>query len=139
MKQNTKFLWMYVCILVSFAVILIVFAGLSTNKNLGKEKGLSNKVELLSNENKELQNKVKELETASTQTNAQMTILKDQNTALLNENVSYKIVVDNDKALESALAEYNVGNKSKCKEFLGQIDKTKLTLSQTYLYDLLMK
>ena len=50
MKQNTKFLWMYICILFSFAIILIIFAGLSTNE----EKGLENKVEKVSSENNAL-------------------------------------------------------------------------------------
>ena len=33
MKENTKFLWMYVGILFSFALILIIFAGLSQSND----------------------------------------------------------------------------------------------------------
>ena len=36
MKQNTKFLWIYIAILFSFALILILFAGLTQN-NYRKE------------------------------------------------------------------------------------------------------
>ena len=39
MKQNTKFLWIYIAILFSFALILILFAGLTRNnlKKVNKE------------------------------------------------------------------------------------------------------
>ena len=40
MKQNTKFLWMYIGILFSFALILIIFAGLSRNTDTEQKEGL---------------------------------------------------------------------------------------------------
>ena len=58
MKQNTKFLWMYIGILFSFALILIVFAGLSRNSDIEQKEGLQGHVARLSEEKLTLTNKI---------------------------------------------------------------------------------
>ena len=61
MKQNTKFLWMYIAILFSFAIILILFAGLSRNTSNEQQQGMKDNIATLSQKNTELTNKIKHL------------------------------------------------------------------------------
>ena len=58
MKQNTKFLWMYIGILFSFALILIIFAGFSVNTETEQTQGMKDNIISLSQKNTDLTNKV---------------------------------------------------------------------------------
>ena len=54
MKQNTKFIWIYGAILFSFALILIVFAGLTQKESAHEEEKLSQSLSSLGRENSDL-------------------------------------------------------------------------------------
>lgn len=150
MKQNTKFLWMYVCILFSFAVILIIFAGLSTNKDIQEEKGLKNKVEHVSSENVSFKKQIESLKTENTnlrteneqikkdleEKNASVNTLTETN-QILTEEKSNRTNID--ELLDNAVKEFEEKNFDKVNEYLLQINTTKLTYSQQYLYNYLMK
>ena len=140
MKQNTKFLWMYICILFSFAIILIIFAGLSTNE----EKGLENKVEKVSSENNALKkenttlkNSIKSKDEAIATANQNYTQLKSEKEVVDAQNSNYKVYESNETIISQALTEYENGNKDKSMEFLNQIDVNTLNVSQKYIYNMI--
>lgn len=140
MKQNTKFLWMYICILFSFAIILIIFAGLSTNE----EKGLENKVEKVSSENNALKkenttlkNSIKSKDEAIATANQNYTQLKSEKEVVDAQNSNYKVYESNEIIISQALTEYENGNKDKSMEFLNQIDVNTLNVSQKYIYNMI--
>lgn len=132
MKQNTKFLWMYVGILFSFALILIIFAGLSRNSTTEQAQGLKADLTELSQKNTELQTQIKELDTRLNASNEEINNLKAQNEELVRK--AEKRSAD-DKALIEALYAYNRGNHSKCAEIISTIDPQSLTETQLYLYN----
>lgn len=127
MKQNTKFLWMYIGILFSFALILIIFAGLSRNTDTEQKEGLKADIATLSQQN-----------TAIATENAN---LKNQLDALMSENNALKaddaVFADTENTLMLAAAEYDKGNKKEAKDMLASIDPLTLTQTQTYLYNML--
>ena len=125
MKENTKFLWMYVAILFSFALILIVFAGLSQNSDAEQTKGLKSDITELSQKNTELRN-------------SNDTLLQ-QVTDLTAENESLKAQINSEKAIDDALLaaakSKDVGDYQKAKEILEPIDPLSLTEAQFYIYN----
>lgn len=135
MKENTKFLWMYVAILFSFALILIIFAGLSQNTKTEQTQGLKADITELSQKNTELQ-KIN-------------TDLKNQLDALTNENQTIKTEIETinqeneakkavDDALMNAIKAYNSGNFTKSREIKSTIDPENLTEAQRYIYNKLV-
>ena len=144
MQKNTKFLWMYIAILFSFALILIVFAGWSSNKDDEETRGLQNSVERVSMENTELRNKIasleKNVETVTTERNdaiSKRDVYKTQNDSLVaSDQAQAKI----DEILIYALDQYDAGNRTACRETLAQIDANTMVLTPTqqYLYDMMM-
>lgn len=124
MKQNTKFLWMYIAILFSFAIILILFAGLSRNTSNEQQQGMKDNIATLSQKNTELTNKIKELETTLESVNAKSESL-----------ISDKEMHDsNEKILGEANICLSQKKYSQCASLIKTIDINALTNSQTYLY-----
>ncbi len=127
MKQNTKFLWMYIGILFSFALILIIFAGLSRNTDTEQKEGLKADIAALSQQNTNLL--------------AETTNLKTQIDALLAENEALKAsdaaFAETETLLASACEAYDKGDRKAAKEMLAAIDPAILTQSQLYIYDML--
>lgn len=129
MKENTKFLWMYVAILFSFALILIVFAGFSQNSDAEQTKGLKSDITELSQKNTELRNS--------------NDVLLKQVSDLTAENEALKAQVNSEKAIDDALLaaskSKDVGDYQKAKEILEPIDPLALTEAQFYIYNGLVK
>lgn len=142
MKQNTKFIWIYVAILFSFAIILILFAGLTQN-NYQKEindqemetAGIRKSLSALSKENEVLNSKLKELE-------AQNTALMEENERLSKESRAaisfYDGEAETTKILLRAYAERLDGKNDEAKAMLESIDMGLLTKEQKNLYDMII-
>ncbi|MBE7050273.1 MAG: hypothetical protein E7394_05815 [Ruminococcaceae bacterium] len=128
MKQNTKFLWMYIAILFSFALILIVFAGLSRNSDIEQKEGLQGDVRKLSEKNLELTNEINTL-------NATIIRLNDQIVTISGENANYKMISDNENLLVQAKEAEKSGDEEKCDEILNSINTQTLTQSQLLMYE----
>jgi len=132
MKENTKFLWMYVGILFSFALILIIFAGLSQNTDSEQTQGLKEDITELSQKNTELHNLNDELQ--------------KKIVALLEENTQIKSDADiakqnitkrdaDDQVLMDAYSAQRKGQKNKARELLSSLDYKSLTQAQQYIYN----
>lgn len=142
MKQNTKFIWIYVAILFSFAIILILFAGLTQN-NYQKEindqemeaAGIRKSLSALSKENEVLNSKLKELE-------AQNTALMEENERLSKESRAaisfYDGEAETTKILLRAYAERLDEKNDEAKAMLESIDMGLLTKEQKNLYDMII-
>lgn len=141
MKENTKFLWMYVGILFSFALILIVFAGFSQSNDTEETRGMQNDITSLSQKNTELSNTIKELEThnKSLQTQIDNLLMEKQSLEAQNENLksisetkrlSEEIIMD-------ALEMYNSGKRSSAREEIKKLNPEHLTQAQLYLYNII--
>lgn len=127
MKQNTKFLWMYIGILFSFALILIIFAGFSRNTDTEQKEGLKADIAALSQQNTNLR--------------TETTNLKTQIDALLAENETLKAsdaaFAEAENLLASACEAYERGNRKEAREMLASLDPASLTQSQLYIYEML--
>lgn len=127
MKQNTKFLWMYIGILFSFALILIIFAGLSRNTDTEQKEGLKADIAALSQQNTDLL--------------AETTNLKTQIDALMAENEALKAgdasFAEAETLLTSACEAYDRGNRKEARDMLAGLDPASLTQSQLYIYEML--
>jgi len=142
LKQNTKFIWVYVAILFSFALILILFAGLTQN-NYQKEitdqqtvtAGVKKSLSALSNENEKLKDKIKDLQTQNEQ-------LKNENAALLLENDTALSLYEGDilvtKTLIKAYGEKNLGQTDLAKEIVKELDISSMTEKQKNLYNIII-
>jgi len=136
MKQNTKFLWIYTAILFSFALILILFAGLTQN-NFQKEldeqatlsKGMEQSVSELTARNQQLSDEVKRLTGELEATKAQL-----EETSRLRTEVEdrFRIHEELDARLSKALWQRNDGNRSAARKTLDGVDRSTLTESQKY-------
>lgn len=121
MKENTKFLWMYVGILFSFALILIIFAGLSQSNDAEEKKGLKSNIVRVTEENTQLKKEKSDLE-------KQVTTLTDENAVLQNENAIDDILLEAVNAKKS-------GDTKKVSEIISTIDPSVLTELQLYIYN----
>lgn len=132
MKENTKFLWMYVGILFSFALILILFAGLSQSTDSEQTKGLKSDITELSEINTQLKGEIAVL-------NSQIEALTSEKEALTQENQNLKTQKQNhdtaSQALLNALDAYKKGNKTQGDEIMKTIDPESLTEAQLYIYN----
>jgi len=132
LKQNTKFLWIYILILFSFALILIIFAGLSHNTEDAQKKGLKEDITELSQKNTELSSTISELET-------QLSTLTNENTDLKAENDALKRIEEaedaNDALLMQAAKADRENDMKAFNEAFDAIDSTQLTELQLYVYD----
>ena len=137
MRQNTKFVWMYGAILFSFALILILVAGLSTKS----EEKLSSSVSSLTREISELKAERKNLY-------KQIENLEQQIADKEQAKIEYYEKIENslqhcegeaqiNEILLSALKEKKVGNDSLAKEAVSGLDLSAMTEYQKYVYDII--
>ncbi len=132
MKENTKFLWMYVGILFSFALILIIFAGLSQSTDSEQTQGLKADITELSQKNTELTNINKELQTQIDALVAENNLIKSDADGL---KESQELKETTDQALMNAVQAKKKGEKKKFEEILSTIDPQSLTEAQLYIYN----
>ena len=136
MKKNTQFLWFYTIILFSFALILILFAGL-TQQNYEEE------IETHKTATVGMQKSVTELTRVNTELREENARLKaDYETALAEaEQVKGEketLTAANEK-LFAALKEYDKGNRKTARDLLSEVDSSLLDEGQKYIYDKIMK
>ena len=136
MKQNTKFLWMYILILFSFALILIIFAGLSHNTEDEQKRGLKEDITELSHKNTELSTTISNLET-------QLSTLTTEKEGLKSENEALKAIEQTEDANDALLMQAgNAKNEEDDEAFntaISTIDSTQLTELQLHIYNDLTK
>lgn len=129
MKENTKFLWIYVGILFSFALILIIFAGLSHNTDEEQRKGLQADVAALSEKNTALQ--------------AENTKLFKQVDELIANSDACTAKINMYNQVEAVLKEaydlYRINRDAEAKELISQLDVSALSVSQKTVYDIIYK
>ena len=135
MKENTKFLWMYVAILFSFALILIIFAGLSHNTEDEQKKGLKEDITELSQKNTELSTTLYQLQGQNDTLNLDLANVKAElETLKSNETVED----NNDMLLTQAINAHKAGDKKACKTALESLSGQTLTEFQQIIYDYLI-
>lgn len=135
MKNNTKFLFMYIAILFSFALVLILFAGLTQNnyaKELAESKGIQQNLVEVTEQYQTLSDSMtvlnKELE------NAQTTI------SMYEKDITAKAkqILISEK-LMTALEEYEKGNVDQAQQSLDNIVPEELTEAQLYVYNKIIR
>ena len=139
MKQNTKFIWIYGAILFSFALILIVFAGLtqtSSDKELNKVQketaGIRKSLTDLTKENSRLTAKVSETEKenkALKETNTQLTLEKEMALS------AYGGDVEITRTLVDAYTLLLADKKDEAIQKIENINEFSLTEAQKHVYD----
>lgn len=135
MKSKNKFLWVYTVILFSVALILILFAGMTT-QNYERE--------LESHETAKvgLQKSVTELSQVNTNLKQENDELKKENDELKKQNEELAAAAaenEINKKLMEALVEFDKGNRRTAKNMLAELDAEKLTEQQTSVYNKIMK
>lgn len=139
MKKNTKFIWMYGAILFSFALILILFAGLTQNnyqKELNKEQketaGIKQSLSALSKENKKLETALAEMEKENQK-------LREETTQLTMESDMAITAYGGDKEVTRTLIEaYTLlvsDEKDKAKETIKDLNVYAMTQAQKHVYN----
>jgi len=128
MKQNTKFLWMYVAILFSFALILIVFAGLSRNTENEQKEGMREDIATLSAKNTELSNLIMDVQ-------SKLDVAVGEKNALVDKNTQFE---SDEAVIAQAISAFEAEKYDECKEVLLKLDLSRLTQSQTYVYNMLV-
>ncbi len=138
-KQNRKFIWMYGAILFSFALILIMFAGLST-KN---EEKLSSSVSSLGRENSNLREEKNELYERIKDLEQQVEDVSFERDSFYNEMEAALLDCDGDvevnEILLSGLREKRVGNDEVAKNAVSQLDLSKMTELQILIYNTIIE
>ena len=135
LRQNTKFVWMYGAILFSFALILILFAGLSKKPEEQQNVKLSDSVSSLTTERNELYKQIKDLE--------QQIADKEKAKQSFYENIEKYLsegegVEEIKSILLSAVKEKKVGNDQLAKDAVANLDVNELTEFQKYVYDIII-
>lgn len=131
MKKNTKFLMIYVAILFSFALVLILFAGLTQNnyeKKIAESQGMKENLVELTEVNSTLEESIKHL-------NGELDSTKKQNEENLQNIESLKSSIELTDTLINALKLYESGKKDDARQTVSQIDVQTLTQSQLYIYN----
>ena len=139
MKQNTKFLWIYIAILFSFAVILILFAGLTQN-NYQKEidlqeaesAGVKQSLVTITNENQKISDNLKKV-------NKELESLKTENFKLTSQKeVLVKAIGGNEEITQKLLDAYviySLGDKEAANAKIANINKALLNQMQLNIYN----
>ncbi len=135
MKKNTKFLLIYIAILFSFALVLILFAGLTQNnyaKQIAENQGIKQNLVEITEQYQTLTDSMKvineELETSKQE-------IADNETkiaALEAESNTTNLLIDALKLAEG-------GKHAEAEQKIAQIDKQQLTEQQLYIYNKIIK
>ncbi len=143
MKKNSSFIWIYVAILFSFALILIVFAGLTQNnyqKEIADQKlataGVKNSLTAVTRENEKTKAENEELKKQNEK-------IQTENDLLYRENQTAMEIIGGDKVVtKKLLAAYWVAtsdpteeNINKAKESVKDIKVEELTKLQKEIYN----
>ena len=131
MKKNTKFLFMYIAILFSFALVLILFAGLTQNnyaKEIAESQGIKQNLVEITEQYQTLTDSMKVINEELEEAKIEITDYKQQINKLTSENEITKTLIH-------ALELYEDGYKTKAREKIASIDKEALTEAQLYIYN----
>ncbi len=131
MKKNTKVLIIYIAVLFSFALVLILFAGLTQNnyaKELAESQGIKNNLIELTKTNQALTDSVNLLKDELDENEEQMQILK----AKIGELTLEK---ETTEKLTEILKLYESGKKTEALEQKAEIHAESLTQTQLYIYN----
>ncbi len=135
MKKNTKNLIIYIAILFSFAVVLILFAGLTQNnyaKELAESQGIKQNLVEITEQYQTLTDSMKVLNEELSASNAKIDELEAElETLTARDDVSTKIM--------EGYRLYEKGRKTEAKEKIAEIDKELLTQEQLYIYNKITK
>ncbi len=132
MKQNTKFLWLYTAILFSFALILIIFAGLTQN-NFQKEIAESDKT------NDQLIEQINKLTTENQQLKDELKIISENLELTETENSELTVYKENGEKIFEAYQLLNRGRNESAVNMIQDIDTDFLTPMQLYLYKIIIQ
>ena len=139
MKQNTKFIWIYGAILFSFALILILFAGLTQKESAHEEEKLSQSISSLSRENSELVAERDALQAKSAELQAQVDALTLERNSLYADREAALLACGGDieisRVLIQAYREKASGNAALARETVANLDKSAMTDAQKYIYN----
>jgi len=142
LKQNTKFLWIYIAILFSFALILILFAGLTQN-NYQKEieqqesvsAGIKKSLVTLTSENQEISDELKSLKT-------DVNNLKTENFKLNSEKEILVASIGGDSAITQTLLDahviFSLGDKETARTKVAEIKAEQLSPAQLNIYNIII-
>ncbi len=139
MKQNSKFLALYIAILFSFALILIIFAGLTQNnyrkeieQQASESAGVKKSLVTLTDENEELRKKEAKL-------NSQIEALQGENEKLSgNKEILVKAMGGDETVTQILIDAYGLCLQGKAQEAINAvsgIDASTLTTAQAYIYN----
>ena len=131
MKKNTKFLLMYVAILFSFALVLILFAGLTQNnyaKELAESQGIKQSLIQITEQHQVLSDSMKVVNQQLEEANSEIEINKQEIEKLTKQNQTTDTLIE-------ALKLFEKGKKEEAAEKIASIDKTTLTEAQLYIYN----
>lgn len=135
MKKNSKFLLIYIAILFSFALVLILFAGLTQNnyaKELAESQGIKQNLIEVNERYQTLTDSMKSLNKNLEEANEQIATYE----ADINQKANQILLTDK---LVEAMRLIDTGRPTAAKELLAEIDKETLTENQRYIYNKLMK
>lgn len=138
MKQNTKFIGIYVAILFSFALILILFAGLTQNnyqkeieQHQSESAGVRKSLSALTKENEKMNDTIRDLQTeAETLRNDNKNLLAEREAAL----VAFGGDVATTRILIEAYTEKIAGHEDSAREKIKSLNARTMTEAQRYLY-----
>lgn len=126
---------MYIAILFSFALVLILFAGLTQNnyaKELAESQGIKQNLVEITEQYQTLTNSMKvmtkELESANATIEKYETDISEKASQIL---ATEKLI--------QAMRMYDIGKKNEAKSIIAELDKQTLTDSQLYIYNKINK
>ena len=131
MKKNTKFLLIYVAILFSFAIVLILFAGLTQNnyaKEIEESQGIKQNLVKITEQYQTLTDSMKTINDELEESKLEIESQKQQITKLTSETETTNILI-------SALELSDRNQKVQALKKIEQLDKEKLTEEQLYIYN----
>ena len=135
MKKNTKNLILYIGILFSFALVLILFAGLTQNnyaKELAESQGIKQNLVEITEQYQTLTDSMKVLNEELSASNTKIEELeKELETLTSRDDASTKIM--------EAYRLFEKGRRTEAKEKIAEIDKELLTQEQLYIYNKITK
>ena len=132
LKQNTKFLWLYTAILFSFALILIIFAGLTQN-NFQKEIAENDK------ENKTMLEQIEVLKAENAKLSDEIKTISEKLELSETEKAELNIYKENGEKIFEAYQQLNKGKHNTAVSMVKELNTEELTPMQLYLYKIIIQ
>lgn len=135
MKKNTKFLLIYIAILFSFALVLILFAGLTQNnyaKQIAENQGIKQNLVEITEQYQTLTDSMKVINEELETSKQEIADSEIKIAALEAESNMTDLLIDALKLAES-------GKHAEAEQKIAQIDKQQLTEQQLYIYNKIIK